>query len=107
MIEIKDIEKLALLGRITIPENEKAKMVTDINKILEYVGQISEARAGGSLAKNKDGKLIGGMESDHGNMITNVLREDVNPHESGIFTEKLLNEAPDTEDNYIKVKKIL
>lgn len=107
MIEIKDIEKLALLGRITIPENEKAKMVTDINKILEYVGQISEARAAGSLSKNKDGKLVGGMESDHSNMITNVLREDINPHESGIFTKKLLDQAPNKEDNYVKVKKIL
>lgn len=107
MIEIKDIEKLALLGRITIPENEKAKMVSDINKILDYVGQVSEAHATGSLPKNKEGGLIGGMESDHANMVTNVMRDDVNPHESGIFTEKLLEEAPASENGYVKVKKIL
>jgi aspartyl/glutamyl-tRNA(Asn/Gln) amidotransferase C subunit len=103
MIEIKDIEKLALLARITIPENEKAKMATDINKILEYVGQVSEAHTGASA---KGGELVK-TKNDHASMVRNVMREDENPHESGIFTEKLLAEAPKTEKNYVKVKKIL
>lgn len=103
MIEVKDIEKLALLGRITVPENEKEKMVKDINKILEYVGQISEARAVTSASSPKqDGKSTENLGA-----VYNVMREDTNPHESGIFTEKLLALAPKTENNYVKVKKIL
>lgn len=102
MIEIKDIEKLALLARITIPENEKAKMATDINKILEYVGQVSEAHASA-----KDNKQQSSIKNDHASMVRNVMREDEKPHEPGIFTEKLLAEAPKKEKNYVKVKKIL
>lgn len=102
MIEIKDIEKLASLARITVPEKDLPKMATDINKILEYVGQVSEAHASG-----KGNKQESGMENDHANMVRNVMREDTNPHESGIFTEKLLAEAPKKEKNYVKVKKIL
>ena len=35
------------------------------------------------------------------------MREDDNPHAGGIYTEAVLNEAPEREGDYIKVKKIL
>jgi len=35
------------------------------------------------------------------------MREDVKPHESGIYTKKVLEQAPMNEGYYIKVKKIL
>lgn len=41
----------------------------------------------------------------------NVMREDVNPHEGGAYTEKLINLAPrkgeTSEGKFVKVKKIL
>lgn len=101
MIEIKDIEKLANLARINIAEEEKEKVRKDINSILEYVSQVSEAE---TLAASAD---VATSKTDHAAMVQNVLREDVNPHESGMYTEKLLAEAPEREGNYVKVKKIL
>ncbi len=35
------------------------------------------------------------------------MREDAFPHESGIHTEALLNNAPEREGMFLKVKKIL
>ena len=39
--------------------------------------------------------------------VLNVMREDKDPHEAGLYTEKILEQAPAREGDYIKVKKIL
>jgi len=91
MIEIKDIEKLAVLARIELHSDEKESLKREINSILEYVGQIQSVFGA-------DEREI----SDH----RNVFRED-SPHESGIYTEALLSVAPKRDNNYLKVKKVL
>jgi len=35
------------------------------------------------------------------------MREDAMPHETGIYTKKLIEEAPDKADDFIKVQSIL
>jgi len=40
-------------------------------------------------------------------ILRNVTREDGEPHESGVHTEKLLGASPNRKDNYVQVKKIL
>ncbi len=94
MIEVKDIEKLASLSRIKITPEEVEKFRTEIDSILLYVAQVQK------VPLQKDVLPQAGV-------VRNVLRDDVNPHESGIHTEALLNEAPDREGNYLRVKKIL
>lgn len=100
MIERKDIEKLASLARITVPEAEMAKLQKDMGAILEYVGQINEAS---ELAVNTGDDEAYAYNSG----VKNVMREDNEPHESGKYTDAILKAAPKTEDGYIKVKKIL
>lgn len=95
MIEIKDIEKLAALARVEIPEAEKEALTKEFDSILAYVGQIKEA-----------GVEVGTGEPPK-ESIFNAMRDDANPHESGLFTLDLVNEAPQKEGDYIKVKKIL
>lgn len=94
MIEIKDIEKLAELSRISISDDEKNVFLKDIDSILGYVDQIKEVVGNEQFASPKSG-------------LKNVFREDANPHSSGQFTENLLDCAPEKENGYIKVKKIL
>jgi aspartyl-tRNA(Asn)/glutamyl-tRNA(Gln) amidotransferase subunit C len=94
MITVKDIEKLAELSRIKIPEAEKESLVKEIDAILAYVEQIKSA------ARNKE-------KSDELGAVRNIMRDDTNAHESGIHTEKILAEAPKREGDYLKVKKIL
>lgn len=92
MITFKDVEKLAELSRIELSEKEKESLARDMDKILEYVGQIQDVY---SASK----------ESFPGPK--NVLREDDDFHESGIYKEKLLNSAPHRQGDFIRVKKIL
>ena len=91
---IKDVEKLAMLARIELPENEKQEFLDNLESILKYIGQIQE---------------VSGLDSPVSDVgeIYNVMREDVNPRESGIYTQKILAQAPDKQDGYFKVKQIL
>lgn len=94
MISAKDIEKLASLARIKIEDEEKEQFGKEIDSILGYVNQIKEANV--SLD-----------QSERVGDVKNVLRDDTHPHEAGAFKDKILNEAPAREGDYIKVKKIL
>ena len=89
----RSIEHLAKLSRIELTESDNQGLTKDIESILGYVDQLKEVEA--DLTEKKAGEN------------RNVLREDENPHESGIHTKDILKEAPSTEDNFIKVKNIL
>ena len=95
MLEIKDIEKLATLARIDIPEEEKEGLVGEISSILSYVEQIQKISGTNADASQEKPPL------------KNVFREDTNPHLSNEFTADLLEEVPRKQDGYVKVKKIL
>ncbi len=94
MISTEDIEKLAVLARISVSEGEKEGLRKDIEGILAYVGQIQKVSA--ELLEKKEAGAL-----------RNVMREDGEPHESGIFTDAFLSAAPQREGEYIRVKKIL
>jgi len=93
-MEIKDIEKLAQLARVDLTDEEKKDLLKDTDEILAFVDQIKEV-------------VIEDKAEARADILRNVMREDQNPHESGIFTEDLLAQAPYREENYVKVKKIL
>ena len=85
---------LAKLARIDLGNDEAKSLSHEFEAILGYVGEV------GNVTDNRQ------LTTDN-NTIHNVMREDINPHESGIYTEKILEQAPAREGNYIKVKKIL
>lgn len=92
-IELKDVEHLAGLARIAVSHEEKEILQRDLGEILEYVSQITKATA------ELGAPIVGELH--------NVMREDNNPHEPGIFTEDILKQAPMREGNRVLVKKIL
>lgn len=92
-IELKDVEHLAGLARIAVSDSEKELLRHDLEEILAYVSQVTEVTA--ELGEPSAGE------------IRNVMREDVNPHEAGVFTEDILKQAPARERNRISVKKIM
>lgn len=92
-INTEGVLKLARLARIEIGEAEAETLSHEFEAILNYVGEIKNSKIEDSKIENYTPR--------------NVMREDKNPHESGIHTEKLLNEAPAKERGYVKVKKIL
>ncbi len=93
IIELKDVEHLAGLARISISDSEKELLRHDLEEILAYVSQVKD------VATNIGVPIVGELR--------NVMREDREPHESLMFTEVLLSAAPAREGNRLLVKKIL
>ena len=94
MLEIKDIDRLAKLARIELTDAEKEKLLKDIDPILGYVTQIKEV-AGNMDAEKK--------AFEH----RNIMRPDDNVTATGSNTEAIVADMPESERNYLKVKKIL
>lgn len=89
--------KLAGLSRIKLSEEEAESLSHEFEAILKYVGEVKEVGKLSKLDKlNKEDFPT-----------RNVMRSDSEGHESGLYTEKILAEAPEREGSYIKVKKIL
>lgn len=92
----EEVQKLAKLARIDISETEAESLSQEFGSILSYVGEIKNAPASHEATQDRSGYAL-----------RNVMREDANPHESGIYTEALLAEAPKRKGDYVEVKKIL
>ncbi len=90
---LQDIDNLALLARIEMSQAEKEEFLANMESILGYINQVQTA--------NVD-EVVYGTDD-----LQNVMREDENPYPAGLFTEKILAEAPETQDGFIKVKQII
>ncbi len=87
-----DIQALAKLARLEVSDEELAKLGQELPGILSFVETIQKADVS---AETK------------GQGLHNVMREDVHPHEGGLYTEKLLAAAPAREKNRIVVKQVV
>ncbi|MDP3726164.1 MAG: Asp-tRNA(Asn)/Glu-tRNA(Gln) amidotransferase subunit GatC [bacterium] len=92
-MDSKELQKLADLARIDIEADELKKLQKDMEAILKYVSRIEE------VAVNREDELISTTDA--------FLREDGNPHETGVFSKEILKEVPKTKDGYVEVKKII
>lgn len=88
--------KLAELSRIKISEAEADNLSHEFEAILDYVGEVKDVSSSHKSALTPENFTI-----------RNSMREDSEPHASGLYTEKILTQAPSREGDYIKVKKIL
>jgi aspartyl/glutamyl-tRNA(Asn/Gln) amidotransferase C subunit len=88
----QDLDTLSKLSRITLTEEEKPKMLLDIQAILGYISEINEV----------EGNLSRGEET-----LFNVVREDIVTRGTGSHTQELLREAPATKDGYVQVMQVL
>lgn len=90
-MEIKDIEKLADLAKIELTESEKESLVKDLDSVLNYVKQIESV-------ETQD------VEPEYLNK--NIWREDEKT-DSVFSRDLIINQFPDAQDGFVKVKKIL
>lgn len=95
-MDIEIIKKLAIMARVDMGEAEMKEIGDSFGPILAYVGQIQEV----FLISDSPYEEV----SDEP---INVLREDVVTNKSGEYTEKILKQAPETENGFLKVKQIL
>lgn len=92
-ITTEEAKKIALLSRLEFPESDLEKMRDSMNSILTYMEELNQY-------DTTDVKPIVHAIEQH-----NVMRED-EPHQSFTNEEALMN-APDQEDGYFKVPKII
>jgi aspartyl-tRNA(Asn)/glutamyl-tRNA(Gln) amidotransferase subunit C len=88
----EDIAKLGELAKIEINEAEIEGFKKDFKSILGYINQIESVD-------------LGDVNPEY--LTENVTREDVAKNVAGEYSESLLASAPNTENGFIKVKKIL
>lgn len=108
MITVKDVEKLAQLARIKLEDDEKAGLAKEIDSILAYVDQIKKATVDMEHTSGVDAASLGA--------VSNVTRPDVpisnvsdalSAAISSANRERIINEAPDREGDFVAVKKII
>lgn len=97
-ISKEEITKLADLARIEVPEKEVDSLAEEMGSILDYVKTIQDFHPDETDSKKEVKEGLG---------VINIMREDQNPSESGVFTDDVLREFPNKENGYLKVKKIL
>ncbi|MEK7510764.1 MAG: Asp-tRNA(Asn)/Glu-tRNA(Gln) amidotransferase subunit GatC [Patescibacteria group bacterium] len=89
----EDVKKLAALARIQIPDESLDSFTREFDAVLAYVGTLDE------LALSHDTPSAG--------VVRNVLREDGDPHATGVHTEKLAAQFSRREGNHLSVKQII
>ena len=87
-----NVRALAALARIEMPEDELKKLEKELPEILAFVETIQGADV---------------SEIERNPALRNVMREDGEPHESGIYTEKILAQAPAQKDERLVVKQVI
>ena len=92
-ITLKDVDHVANLARLELSDSEKAQFTDQLNAILKYAEKLNEL--------NTDHV----EPTSHVFELVNVMREDV--QKESLSIEKVLLNAPDEEDDQIKVPAVL
>lgn len=92
MTQKVDVRALAQLARLEVSDEEVARLEKELPNILSFVEVVQKASAQAPAANP---------------VVRNVMREDTNPHESGLYTKKLLDAAAAQEKNQVVVKQVL
>ena len=87
-----DIGALAKLARLSVSDEELKRLEKEIPDILGFV----EIIQGVDVSKVTESKGL-----------RNVMRPDDSPHESGAYTEILLQAAPARDGNRVAVKQVV
>jgi aspartyl-tRNA(Asn)/glutamyl-tRNA(Gln) amidotransferase subunit C len=90
----EDVKKLADLSRVELSEQDLQKMPGEIDSILGYIKNISE------VANSTEESFIESATTRNVTRADEFIGEFAN-------TQGLIDEAPQTQDKYVRVKKIL
>jgi len=103
-MDIKDIEKLADLAKIELTDKEKNSLLKDLDGVLNYVKQIESVEVQDIQPPARSAFSTADAGGEYQNR--NVWREDeIKPL---VFSRDLImNQFPDSQDDFVKVKKIL
>nr|WP_231036568.1 Asp-tRNA(Asn)/Glu-tRNA(Gln) amidotransferase subunit GatC [Pectinatus sottacetonis] len=89
----KDVENVAVLSRLSVSADKMDKYINDLNNFLEYVDVIQKA----------DTENV--KPTAHVLPLQNVFRDDI--VKPSLDREAALSNAPEKEDGYFKVPRII
>jgi aspartyl/glutamyl-tRNA(Asn/Gln) amidotransferase C subunit len=87
-----DVRALAALSRVEVTDEEVVRLEKELLEIVAFIETIQKAD-------------VSQARSD--TSLRNVMRDDANPHESGIYTDELLAGAPRRLGNRIAVNQVV
>lgn len=93
-ISTDEVRRLARLAQLSLSEDEVAGYQQEFEQILEYVKQLQAVDVGDRQPTGQVSGLEGRERPDE-------------PRSDDVSRDDLLNGAPDSQDGYIKVKKVL
>ncbi len=92
-ITIKDVEYVAKLARLSLTVDEKKKFAEQLNAILEHIDELNKMDTEGV------------SPTSHAVAMKNVFRED--EMEKFELTSDIISNAPEKENRFFKVKKVI
>jgi len=95
MISKEEVLKIAKLARLELTDAETEKMQKDMSAILDYFDLLNKVKSSKLEAKSQNKE------------VKNVLREDKALDRPASLANNLIAQAPNRQENYIKVKQIL
>ena len=94
MITLEELDHLVALSRIKLTDEQKKSLQKEFDSILGYIDQLKKV----DVSMNAEGRV---------GAVKNVTRADEVETVSNEDRERLLNEAPDREGEFIAVKKMI
>lgn len=94
-VSADDVKKLAELSRLALTDVEVEKLRGEIDAIVSYIDAVQKVPIPEGVSPNPHLDIV------------NVMRPDGNPHEGGVFSKDIADQFPDSENGYLRVKKIL
>jgi len=91
-MELHDMQHLAKLSRLALSDEGMVRMQSDITSILGYIDQIQKADVSDAV-----------MTYD----AINQVREDVVVEKDISIRNRILEQAPHTQDDFIQVQKVI
>ena len=89
-----DVEHVAKLARLGLTEQEKGKFAKDLSAILDFVEKLKEVKVEGVKPMTQATEL------------SNAWREDKRLKNDVAGRQKILDNAPEEKDGFIKVKAV-
>ncbi|MCD6402281.1 Asp-tRNA(Asn)/Glu-tRNA(Gln) amidotransferase subunit GatC [bacterium] len=95
MISKKEVKHIAKLARLSLNKREILKMQQELSKILDYIEKLRKV------------DVSGVKPAPYSIQVENIMRNDEVKTVDPTIKKKILEQAPETKDGFVKVKSII
>ena len=105
----KDVANVADLASLELTEDERARMLRDLNAILDYIGRLNELDTSAVEPMAQVSQAHGVSQEQRGSKeFADASREDIlEGLRKSLPPEEALGNAPDSDGTFFKVPKVI